>query len=124
MIIHPSCHIGARTVILPGVEVGPRTIVGANSVVSKSLPPETVCAGAPAKVICSLDEYLERHRRALKEAPTFDYRTHDIGVISPEQKAAMVRALADRDGYMTGGYSLMLSGKGEPALTGPPGGSR
>ena len=35
VIIHPSCHIGSRTVVLPGVEIGPRTIVGANSVVSR-----------------------------------------------------------------------------------------
>lgn len=124
VIIHPSCHIGARTVILPGVEIGPRTIVGANSVVSRSLPPNTVCAGAPAKVICSLDEYLERHRTAIKTAPTYDYRTHDIGVISYEQKLAMVQALAERDGYVKGGYELMLAGKGQPALTGRPESSR
>src|SRR5215471_7425248 len=65
VIIHESCHFGSRTVILPGVEIGPRTIVGANSVVAKSLPPDTVCAGVPAKVICSLDDYLERHIKKL-----------------------------------------------------------
>lgn len=43
--IRESCHIGARSVILPGVEVGPRTIVGAGSVISRSLPPNSVCAG-------------------------------------------------------------------------------
>ena len=47
VVIHPSFHIGARSVILPGVEVGPRTLVGSNSVVSRSLPAETVCAGNP-----------------------------------------------------------------------------
>ncbi len=41
VVIHESCHIGSRAVILPGVEVGPRTIVGANSVVSRSLPPDS-----------------------------------------------------------------------------------
>jgi maltose O-acetyltransferase len=117
VIIHPSCHIGARTVILPGVEIGPRTIVGANSVVSRSLPPDTVCAGAPAKAICSLEEYLEKHRRALATAPLFLYATHDISVITPEQKAAMVTALSTRDGYVTGGHEIMLRGKGGPALT-------
>lgn len=30
VIVHESCHFGSRTVILPGVEVGPRTIVGPN----------------------------------------------------------------------------------------------
>ncbi len=124
VIIHPSCHIGARTVILPGVEIGPRTIVGANSVVSRTLPPNSVCAGAPAKVICSLEEYLDKHRRALQTAPTFPYRTHDIGVITPEGKAALIAALKDRDGYITGGYGMMLEGDGGPRLTDAPSGDR
>jgi len=117
--IHESCHIGARTVVLPGVEIGPRTIVGANSVVSRSLPPETVCAGAPAKVLCTLDEYLARHRAAIEHSPTFDYATHDISVVTPDRKAAMIKALADQDGYMVGGYSIMISGRGGPMLTPP-----
>ena len=118
--IHESCHIGARTVILPGVEIGPRTIVGANSVVSRSLPPDTVCAGAPAKVICTLSEYLEKHRRAMAETPTYHFATYDIGAITPETKVEMVRALAERDSYVTGGYQVMLRGEGGPSLTGPP----
>lgn len=120
VVIHASCHIGARCVLLPGIEVGPRTIVGANSVISRSLPPDTVCAGAPAKVICTLEEYLAKHRAALMTAPTFDYATHDVAVITPEAKAAMIRLLAERDGYMVGGYTIMRQGGGGPRLTADP----
>lgn len=121
VIIHPSCHVGSRTVILPGVEIGPRTIVGSNSVVSRSLPPNTVCAGAPAKVLCSLDEYLERHKAAAARGPTFPFATHDINVISEADKAAMRAALAAGDGYITGGYSAMMKGDGGPTITRPEG---
>jgi len=117
VIIHASCHVGARTVILPGVEIGPRTIVGANSVVSRSLPPDTVCAGAPAKAICSLEEYLAKHREGIRTSPTFYYATHDVDVIAPEAKAQMVQLLAHRVGYMLGGYSAMVRGAGGPLLT-------
>ena len=117
VIIHDSCHIGARTVILPGLEIGPRTLVGAHSLVSRTLPANSVCAGVPAKVICSLDEYLDKHREALRTAPTFDYITHSMGAISNEEKAAMKRALAERDGYMVGGRSAMMRGEGWPKLT-------
>ena len=117
VIIHPSCHIGARTVILAGVEIGPRTLVGANSVVSRTLPPNTVCAGSPAKVICSLDEYLDRHREALKTAPTFEYTTYTIDAITEEGKEEMRRALTERDGYMVGGHAAMLRGEGWPRTT-------
>ena len=114
VIVHDSCHIGARTVILPGVEIGPRTIVGANSVVSKSLPPETVCAGSPAKVICSLEEYLHKHRQHLTEDPTFPYLDRQL---TAAERAAMSGALRRTDGYVVGGRSAELRGKGATPRT-------
>jgi maltose O-acetyltransferase len=109
VVIHPSCHIGARTVVLPGVEIGPRTIVGANSVVSQSLPPDTVCVGSPARVICTLEEYLQKHRRRLKERPTFPYVNR---FPTEEERARMHAALQKGDGYVLGGRSAELRGAG------------
>lgn len=45
------CWIGANAVVLPGVELGDRVVVGAGSVVTKSFPGGSVLAGVPAKVI-------------------------------------------------------------------------
>lgn len=112
VVIHPSCHIGARTVILAGVEIGPRTIVGANSVVSKTLPPDTVCAGNPAKVICTLEEYLEKHRRRLERLPKFEYMQYDMRYLTPEKRAEVIAAVANDDAYMVGGRSAELRGEG------------
>lgn len=112
VVIHESCHIGARTVILAGVEIGPRTLVGANSVVVKSLPANTVCAGNPAKVICPLDEYLDRHRERMKERPTFDYMQYDIRFLDDARRRAIVAACADGDAYMVGGRAAELRGEG------------
>ena len=109
VVIHESCHIGSRTVILPGVEIGPRTIVGANSVVSRSLPPDSVCAGNPARVICSLDEYLEKHRLRMAEGHTFPYRK---GGTTSDLRAEMIAATRERDAYVTGGRSAELQGEG------------
>jgi len=118
VIIHPSCHIGSRTVVLPGVEIGPRTIVGANSVVSRSLPPDTVCAGSPARVVCSLDDYLAKHRARLATHPTFPY-TKDA--LTPAERSRIVDALRQQDGYMVGGRSAELRGEGGTPRT--PGGT-
>ena len=60
-----NCQIGLRATILPNVTIGPNSIVGACSVVTKDVPPNTVVAGSPARVICTIEEYerkcLARH---------------------------------------------------------------
>lgn len=43
--------IGTRVIILPGVTIGDGAVIGANSVVSKDVKPNTVVAGTPAKFI-------------------------------------------------------------------------
>ena len=47
--------IGANSVILPGVILGKHSVVAAGSVVSRSIPAYSICAGCPAKVIKSYD---------------------------------------------------------------------
>lgn len=55
----PSCWIGMNAVLLPGVKLGPHTVVGAGSVVTKSFE-EGYCvlAGSPAKVIRHIEPHL------------------------------------------------------------------
>ena len=117
VLIRSHSHIGARTLILPGVEIGPRTIVGANSVVSRTLPPDTVCAGNPARVLRSLDEYLEWHRARLKTSPTFDFMSYDDRFLTPERRAELVAAVAAGDAYIVGGRSAELRGEGSMKVT-------
>ena len=57
-----NCFIGCRTVILPGVTIGDNSIIGAGSIVNRDIPSNTVAAGTPCKVICTLDEYIEKHK--------------------------------------------------------------
>lgn len=58
--VNNNCMIGVNSIILPGVTIGPNSIVGAGSVVTKDVPPGVVVAGNPAKVICTLDEYTNK----------------------------------------------------------------
>jgi acetyltransferase-like isoleucine patch superfamily enzyme len=57
-----NSFVGARTILMPGVTVGPDSIVGAGSVVVRDVPPGTVAAGVPARVLCTLEEYVKTYR--------------------------------------------------------------
>lgn len=57
-----NCFIGCHSVILPNVTIGDNSIIGAGSVVNRSIPANSVAAGNPCKVICTLDEYREKHK--------------------------------------------------------------
>jgi acetyltransferase-like isoleucine patch superfamily enzyme len=49
--IGSNCFIGARSMILPGVEVGDNAIVGAGAVVIRDVPSRCIVAGNPARVV-------------------------------------------------------------------------
>lgn len=49
--IEDDVWIGTRSIILDGVTVGRGSVVGAGSIVTKDIPPYSIVAGAPAKVI-------------------------------------------------------------------------
>jgi len=53
--IGPNVWIGFDSCILPGVSIGEGSIVGARSVVTSSVPPHTIVAGNPARVIRALE---------------------------------------------------------------------
>lgn len=51
-----GCWIGQNTVIMPAVKIGEMSIIGANSVVTHSIPARSIAIGAPARVIKQWDE--------------------------------------------------------------------
>lgn len=49
--IERGAWVGANVVILPGVTIGANSVIGAGSVVTKSIPSGVIAAGNPAKII-------------------------------------------------------------------------
>jgi UDP-3-O-[3-hydroxymyristoyl] glucosamine N-acyltransferase len=58
--IGSDVFLGVNTVLLPGVSIGDRCVIGAGSVVTKSIPPGSVAAGVPARVVGTFEEFSAR----------------------------------------------------------------
>ena len=60
IVVGRGSWIGQNVVIMPGVTIGEHAIIGANSVVTASVPPRCIAAGSPARVLKLWDERQER----------------------------------------------------------------
>lgn len=56
VVVKKAATIGSNATILGGVTIGEQAMVGAGSVVTKNVPPKTIVAGNPAKVIGKVKE--------------------------------------------------------------------
>jgi maltose O-acetyltransferase len=54
VVLEDNVFIGSRVIILKGVTIGKDSVIGAGSVVVRSIPPGVIAAGNPAKVIRNL----------------------------------------------------------------------
>lgn len=72
VVIGNNVYIASNVTILKGVTIGNNVIIGAHSLVTKNIPSNSVAAGVPCRVICSLEDYyLKRKNAALDEAKEY-----------------------------------------------------
>ena len=57
IIIGNNVHIGINAIIMPGITIGNNCIVACGSIVTKSVPDNSIVAGVPARVIETIEEY-------------------------------------------------------------------
>lgn len=76
-------YIGAHSLIMPGVTIGNNVLIAAGSVVTKSIPDNVVVAGNPAKLICSIEKYIEKNQE-------FNLNTKGLSAI--EKKAILLQS--------------------------------
>lgn len=57
-----NVFLGRECVIMPGVKIGDNCIIGMRALVTKNIPSNSVVAGMPAKVICTLEEYHKKNK--------------------------------------------------------------
>ena len=71
VVVEDDCFIGQGAIILMGVTVGKGSIIGAGSVVTSDVPPGSVVAGNPARVIHSVDVLIQKRRQLAIEHPEY-----------------------------------------------------
>lgn len=55
IVIEDNVWLGAGVTVLPGVRIGENSVIGAASVVTKDIPPNSVAVGSPARVLRNVD---------------------------------------------------------------------
>ena len=95
--IGDNVFLGAESVVLPGVRIGSNVIIGANSTVTHDIPENSVAVGSPARVICSLEDYLSRERSRMETAPCYGA---DYTLRSMERRMHQKQELAGKIGYI------------------------
>ncbi len=55
VVLEERCKIGGGCIVLPGVVIGHEAIIGAGSVVTKSIPPRCIAVGNPCRVVRQYD---------------------------------------------------------------------
>lgn len=98
--IGSNVFIGAESVVLPGVTIGDNVIIGANSTVTHDIPEGMVAAGTPARVICTLEEYLNKERARMASAPCYGEEYTLRQNVSMEKRMEQRDALTGRIGYI------------------------
>lgn len=111
--IHDHTFIGANTTILCNVSIGPDSIVGAGSVVARDVPPNTVYGGNPARLICSMDQFIEKHREWGKSHPLIEGKHYEHPYIPEERKAHLKGVMKDTFGYFCARLPEDRAGDGE-----------
>lgn len=58
---------GYNCTVLKGVTIGDNCIIGIGSIVSKDIPANSVAVGAPARVVCSIEDYYNKRKKQYVE---------------------------------------------------------
>ena len=80
--------------------MGKISIIGAGSVVTSDIPDNSVAVGIPARVISSLDDYLNKEKSRMENAPVYGEGFTLRGNVSMEKRMQQKQELDGKIGYI------------------------
>lgn len=97
--IKENCFIGDSSIILPGVTIGPNSIVGAGAIVTKDVPEGKIATGNPARVIATLEDYINKIKELSKDKKIFN-EDYLIGNLDVKKRNELVHYIGNEMGFI------------------------
>ena len=94
-----DCFFGDSVIVLPNVNIGDGSIIGSGSVVTKDVPLGMIVAGNPARIICSVDEYLNKIKNISKDKKIFGLE-YSIDTLTTDRRGEILRSVEDSIGFI------------------------
>ncbi len=97
--IQENVFLGDSVIILPGVCVGANSIVGAGSIVTKDIPPNSVVAGNPAIVLGTAEAYRNKIAQIREKKKVFG-REYYIEKLNERKREEILESIDDSFGFI------------------------
>lgn len=89
--IRDNSFVGHGAIVMPGVTIGPNSIVSAGSVITKDVPPGMIVGGVPGKVIGTTEALVERLQARTDGYPWRDLIVNRQGTFDPKIEPELLR---------------------------------
>lgn len=86
-----NSFVGHGAIVMPGVTIGPNSIVAAGALITKDVPPGVVVGGVPGKVIGSTDELVKRLEARSASYPWNELIQKRVGAFDPAVESELIR---------------------------------
>ncbi len=86
IIIKDNVFIGLNSIILPGVTIGTNVVIGAGSIVTRSIPDNTIVAGNPARKICTINEFEIKRKNLFLNSKQLDFNEKKSKVLNEKNR--------------------------------------
>jgi acetyltransferase-like isoleucine patch superfamily enzyme len=89
--VRDNSFIGYGAIIMPGVTIGPNSVVGAGAVVTKDVPPHTVVGAGSTRVLMSTEELVQRKLSKARSYPWYPLIEQREGDFDPLLEPELLR---------------------------------